>query len=126
MIRASPHKRRQRQTPRLTKRSAMFDGELDTRDRGVSDMARFEIPEVDSALLGDTTAGTDIYFALGMMYSVGRSVPIDLVSAHKWFNLAAARGNADATALRREVAEQMSESEIAMAQRAARAWMTTH
>lgn len=89
-------------------------------------MARYEIPEVDYALLGDTNAGTDAYFALGMMYSVGRSVPIDLISAHKWFNLAAARGNTDASALRREVAEQMSDNEIAAAQRAARAWMTTH
>ena len=57
-----------------------------------------------------------------MMYSVGRSVPIDFVTAHKWFNLAAMRGNRDAIRLRREVAEQMSQSEIARAQRAARAW----
>ena len=58
-----------------------------------------------------------------MMYSVGRSVPADLVSAHKWFNLAAWRGNKEAARLRREIAEQMSEEEIAQAQRAARAWL---
>ncbi len=68
-------------------------------------------------------AGTDSFFALGMMYSVGRSVPVDFVSAHKWFNLAAMRGNQEAARLRREIAEQMSEHEIAQAQRAARAWL---
>jgi uncharacterized protein len=42
----------------------------------------------------------------------------------KWFNLAALKGRADAITLRREVAELMSEAEIASAQREARAWMT--
>jgi hypothetical protein len=45
------------------------------------------------------------------------------VTAHKWFNLAAMRGNADAVRLRREVAEQMTYAEIATAQRAARDWL---
>ena len=58
-----------------------------------------------------------------MMYSVGRSVPVDFVSAHKWFNLAAMRGKSEAVRLRREIAEQMSAAEIAEAQRAARAWL---
>jgi len=60
---------------------------------------------------------------LGMMYCVVESVPVDLVSAHKWFDLAAMRGNKDAVRLRREIAQEMSESEIAQAQRAARAWL---
>jgi uncharacterized protein len=50
-------------------------------------------------------------------------VPADLVAAHKWFNLAASRGNAEAIRLRREIAAQMSDAEIAAAQRAARAWL---
>ena len=58
-----------------------------------------------------------------MMYSVGRSVPVDFVTAHKWFNIAAMSGNADVIRLRRELADQMSESEIAQAQHAARAWL---
>ena len=41
-------------------------------------------------------------------------------------NLAALKGRTDAIAHRREVAEQMSDVEIAAAQREARAWMTTH
>jgi TPR repeat protein len=86
-------------------------------------MARFEIADIGCATMGEAPAGVDTFFQLGMMYSVGRSVPIDFVSAHKWFNLAAMRGNSDAIRLRREIADQMSETEIAQAQRAARAWL---
>jgi TPR repeat protein len=89
-------------------------------------MARFEFGNGDHATLGDTPAGADTFFELGMMYSIGRSVPVDYVTAHKWFNLAAARGNQDAIRLRREIADQMSETEIAAAQRAARAWVQAH
>jgi uncharacterized protein len=90
---------------------------------GESDMARFEIVDIDRASLGEAPGGGDSFFELGMMYSVGRSVPIDFVTAHKWFNLAAMRGHSEATRLRREIADQMSESEIAQAQRAARSWL---
>jgi TPR repeat protein len=86
-------------------------------------MARFEIVDVECASLGSAPAAADTFYELGMMYSVGRSVPIDFVTAHKWFNLAAMRGNPDAIRLRREIADQLSESEIAQAQRAARAWL---
>ena len=72
-------------------------------------MARFEIADIECATLGEAPAGVDTFFELGMMYSVGRSVPIDFVTAHKWFNLAAMGGNADASRLRREIADQMSE-----------------
>ena len=89
-------------------------------------MARFEMSDCDQAGLGESYAGADTFFELGMMYSIGRSVPIDYVCAHKWFNLAAMRGNTDATRLRREIADQMSEVEIAAAQRAARAWLKAH
>jgi TPR repeat protein len=78
---------------------------------------------LDNATLGQANASSDVLFQLGMMYSTGSAVPTDYVSAHKWFNLAAMRGNEDATRLRREIAGQMSESEIAAAQRAARDWL---
>ncbi|MEA2907638.1 MAG: uncharacterized protein QOI12_5025 [Alphaproteobacteria bacterium] len=86
-------------------------------------MARFGISDGDHATLGEAPAGVDTFFELGMMYSVGRSVPVDYVTAHKWFNLAAMRGNSDAVRLRREIADQMSEAEVAAAQRAARTWL---
>lgn len=89
-------------------------------------MARFELAGIDSATLAPVNASGEALYELGMMYAAGRSVPADLVSAHKWFNLAAMRGNSDAIRLRREIAEEMSAAEIALAQRAARDWLTTH
>jgi uncharacterized protein len=86
-------------------------------------MARFEILDSTMAPLGEGPAGSDMLFELGMMYSVGRDAPVDLVAAHKWFNLAAVKGNAEAIRLRREIANQMSDAEIAAAQRAARDWL---
>src|SRR5271167_528299 len=89
-------------------------------------MARFEILDSTTAPLGEGPAAGDMLFELGMMYSVGRDMPVDLVAAHKWFNLAAMKGNVDAIRLRREVANQMSDVEIATAQRAARDWLRGH
>jgi uncharacterized protein len=86
-------------------------------------MARFELSECNHAVLGEGPVNASTLFDLGMMYSVGRSVPVDYVTAHKWFNLAAMQGNRDAARLRQEVAEQMSHTDIAAAQRAARAWL---
>ena len=79
--------------------------------------------DLQGASLANAAVTADTFYELGMMYSVGRNVPIDFVSAHKWFNLAAVRANKDAIRLRREIADQMSEDEIAQAQRAARAWL---
>ena len=88
-------------------------------------MARLDMASADHALDGLSASG-DVLLQLGMMCASGRDGPIDLVSAHKWFNLAAMRGNGDASRLRREIAEEMSAAEIAAAQRAARDWLTTH
>jgi TPR repeat protein len=63
---------------------------------------------------------------LGLSCTVGITAPVDLVAAHKWFNVAAMLGNAEATRLRHEIAAQMSCAEITAAQRAARAWITKH
>ena len=46
-----------------------------------------------------------------------------LVTAHKWFNLAAQAGNEDARAYRQQLTFEMSPREIAQAQREARAWL---
>ena len=89
-------------------------------------MARYEIAEIETAALGAAPTGVETLFELGMMYSTGRSVPVDLVSAHKWFNLAATKGCADAARLRREIAAEMSDAEIGAAQLAAREWLKAH
>jgi TPR repeat protein len=84
-------------------------------------MGRTEIAAMENGGIGE--ASGDMFFRLGMMYSIGSDVPTDYVSAHKWFNLAAMRGNEEAARLRREIAVEMTEAEIAMAQRAARDWL---
>jgi hypothetical protein len=82
--------------------------------------------DLDTAIPVDATAIPDVLFERGLYWSSGRSGVVNLVAAHKWFNLAALKGRVDAIAMRREVAEMMSEVEIAAAQREARAWMTAH
>ncbi len=80
----------------------------------------------ESATLLEGSAIPDMLFERGLYWASGRSGVVNLVAAHKWFNLAALKGRADAISMRREVAEMMSEVEIATAQREARAWMTAH
>jgi uncharacterized protein len=86
-------------------------------------MARLEMLDSSLAPLGEGPAAGDMLFELGMMYSVGRDMPVDLIAAHKWFNLAAVKGNIEAIRLRREIAYQLSDAEISTAQRAARDWL---
>lgn len=74
---------------------------------------------------GSRAAGDD-FLQLGLNCTTGRDVPVDLVAAHKWFNVAAMLGNKDAVRLRREIAAEMSAAQTTTAQRAARAWITAH
>lgn len=60
----------------------------------------------------------------GLAYSTGLGVEEDLVAAHKWFNLAALKGNEDAKTYRRDLADLMSSAEIAEAQKSAREWLS--
>lgn len=82
--------------------------------------------DLDSAIPVEATAIPDVLFERGLYWASGRSGVVNLVAAHKWFNLAAWKGRIDAFALRREVAEMMSDGEIAAAQREARSWMTAY
>jgi TPR repeat protein len=68
----------------------------------------------------------DALFELGLMHCAGRDGSLDLVNAHKWFNLAAMRGNEDAKQYRMEISREMSRTEIAEAQRLAREWLARH
>ena len=82
--------------------------------------------DLDSATPVEASAIPDVLFERGLYWASGRAGVVNLVAAHKWFNLAAVKGRSDAMQMRREVAELMSEVEIATAQREARAWMTAH
>ncbi|KZL05814.1 hypothetical protein ACQU0X_09835 [Pseudovibrio ascidiaceicola] len=62
----------------------------------------------------------------GLDAASGKAGACDLIEAHKWFNLAAMRGSTQAVRYRREVSQEMSNMEIAEAQRAARDWLSVH
>ena len=63
-------------------------------------------------------------FDLGVAYSCGTGgVDVDLIEAHKWFNLAAQAGSEEGQHCRAEISEEMTAREIAEAQRQARAWI---
>lgn len=72
------------------------------------------------AAMGDAQA----LFDLGVAYSTGSGgVVVDLVEAHKWFNLAALHGSEEGMLSRADISDEMTAREIADAQREARAWL---
>ncbi|KQY86685.1 hypothetical protein ASD25_22495 [Brevundimonas sp. Root1423] len=84
-------------------------------------------PEVDQEQglpLPTAEMNGDDLFRLGMMYSSGQGgCPMDRVSAHMIFNLAAMKGSIEARVYRREMSQEMEQDEIAEAQKAARRWI---
>jgi TPR repeat protein len=79
---------------------------------------------IESRLAEAGRGDSDACLELGMAYSSGSgNTIVDLIQAHKWFNLAALRGSSEAQNWRAEIAEEMSAREIAEAQRQARAWL---
>jgi TPR repeat protein len=66
----------------------------------------------------------DALFELGVTFSTGQGgMAVDLVEAHKWFNLAALSGCSRGQQCRAEISVEMTAREIAEAQRQARAWL---
>ncbi|HYF54498.1 MAG TPA: sel1 repeat family protein [Salinarimonas sp.] len=86
-------------------------------------MARFEMGAADIAAMVPQAATGESFYELGLMYAAGRSVPLDLVTAHKWLNVAVAKGFRPAALRRAELADEMSPAEVAAAQREARLWL---
>lgn len=86
-------------------------------------MARLVMESIE---LAAQTGAPDALYELGMQYATGKDVNPDLVVAHKWFNLAAARGNHEARSHRVELSREMSAEQIAEAQRLAREWLRMH
>ena len=77
---------------------------------------------MESRLSSAAYESAEACFELGVAYSCGTGdLSVDLVEAHKWFNLAALRGSEEGQAMRAEIAEEMTAREIADAQRQARA-----
>jgi TPR repeat protein len=66
----------------------------------------------------------DELLRMGLLYSTGQGgAPLDYVSAHMLFNLAAMRGSEEAKSYRRDLSQEMDRETIAEAQRAARNWL---
>jgi TPR repeat protein len=85
--------------------------------RGAEFLLRSRIADAEN---GDV----DALFDLGIICSTGRGgVPVDLIEAHKWFNLAALSGSTRGQECRAEIALEMTAREIAEAQRQARSWL---
>ena len=67
----------------------------------------------------------DELMRMGLMYSTGQGgAPVDLVSAHMLFNLAAMRGSEEAKRYRRELSAEMDREDVNEAQRAGREWLS--
>ena len=58
--------------------------------------------DLDTAIAVEATAIPDVLFERGLYWASGRSGVVNLVAAHKWFNLAALKGRADAISMRRD------------------------
>lgn len=74
--------------------------------------------------LPSASASGDELFRMGLLYSTGQGgAPLDYVSAHMLFNLAAMRGSVEAKVYRKEISQEMDPLDVAEAQRAARQWL---
>jgi uncharacterized protein len=62
-------------------------------------------------------------FQKGLSYATGVGADLDYVEAHKWFNIAALKGDIEARVRRQELTAIMTQAQVAAAQRAAREWL---
>ena len=75
--------------------------------------------------LPNADSSGDELFRMGLLYSTGQGgAPLDYVSAHMLFNLAAMRGSLEAKLYRKELSQEMDPADVAEAQRAAREWLS--
>jgi len=81
-----------------------------------------DMPMPPGAFLGPDACTDDLYQA-GLACAAGIDTDIDLIAAHKWFNLAASKGHEDAKLQRQEMAELLSSDEVKAALSAARDWL---
>ena len=80
---------------------------------------------IESRLADAARGCPNACFDLGIAFSSGAGgLDVDLIEAHKWFNLSALGGSERAQQCRAEIADEMSAREIAEAQRQARAWLS--
>lgn len=79
---------------------------------------------IESRLADAAYGDANALYDLGVAYSTGSGgVDVDLIEAHKFFNLAALNGSEMAMLCRADISDDMTAREIAEAQRQARAWL---
>ncbi len=79
---------------------------------------------MESRLADAAKGDAEALYDLGVAYSTGSGgIDVDLIEAHKWFNLAALNGSDEAMTCRAEISDEMTAREIAEAQKEARAWL---
>lgn len=82
---------------------------------------------LDSRIADAAAGDVQALFELGVIFSTGGDgMDVDMVAAHKWFNLAAAQGHEEAAYCRAEISDEMSAREISIAQKEARAWLQSN
>jgi TPR repeat protein len=86
-------------------------------------MARLDFSSRDMIEYAAQGGQPDALLELGLIYSTGRDVAVDLIEAHKWFNLAAMRGNEAAKQYRLDLARELTKADVAQAQKRAREWL---
>lgn len=94
--------------------TALAQWYLDAGDRLEEAAQLFET----AAFAGDVEA----QYQLGVMLTKGQGVAQDYVQAHKWLNIAAASGHAEAAKFRGVISDLMTAEQITEAQRAARTY----
>ena len=83
-------------------------------------MGRLDVDAINELLAAAEDGVADAEYDVALMYATGLGAPQDNVLAHMWFNLAALHGNRRARDERSDIAYDMSEAEVATAQRLAR------
>lgn len=107
--------------------SLIFFGSIGLASADYSDAMRYydrqeyrqALQEFGAAARNDDA---DAQYMLGRLHEAGNGTPQDFVQAHKWYNLAAARGHSHAAEARDSLAERMTSGQVAEAQQLARGW----
>ena len=102
-----------------------MDMAWNNREMDAIPAADTKVHELVAQCLAAAGAGNvDAYFDLGSAFSTGsEGVPLDMIEAHKWFNIAATCGHEEAALCRADISDEMTAREIAEAQRRARTWI---
>ncbi len=81
-----------------------------------------DLPIDRLSLIGAHSDAEELYRA-GLACAMGEDTEMNLVEAHKWFNLAVLKGHDDAKQQRAEMAAMLSSDEVKLALQAARDWL---